>query len=88
MNIKNKKYEKDFTPLDEECDCYCCRNYTRAYLHHLMKCEEGFGGRLCSIHNIRFLIGRWKGQEKAIREDRFLEFAAETLARFGSERGC
>ena len=88
VNIKNKKYEKDFTPLDEECDCYCCRNYTRAYLHHLMKCEEGFGGRLCSIHNIRFLIRTMESARKAIREDRFLEFAAETLARFGTERGC
>ena len=88
VNIKNKKYEKDFTPLDEECDCYCCRNYTRAYLHHLMKCEEGFGGRLCSIHNIRFLIRTMERARKAIREDRFLEFAAETLARFGTERGC
>ena len=88
VNINNKKYEKDFTPLDEECDCYCCRNYTRAYLHHLMKCEEGFGGRLCSIHNIRFLIRTMERARKAIREDRFLEFAAETLARFGTERGC
>lgn len=88
VNIKNKKYEKDFMPLDEECDCYCCRNYTRAYLHHLMKCEEGFGGRLCSIHNIRFLIRTMERARKAIREDRFLEFAAETLARFGTERGC
>ena len=67
VNIKNKKYEKDFTPLDEECDCYCCRNYTRAYLHHLMKCEEGFGGRLCSIHNIRFLIRTMERARKAIK---------------------
>lgn len=88
VNIKNKKYERDFTPLDPDCDCYCCRNYTRAYLHHLMKCEEGFGGRLCSIHNIRFLIHTMERARKAIQEDRFLEFAAETLARFGTERGC
>ncbi len=88
VNIKNRRFERDFAPLDPDCDCYCCRNYTRAYLHHLMKCEEGFGGRLCSIHNIRFLIHTMERARDAIKEDRFLEFAAETLARFGTERGC
>jgi queuine tRNA-ribosyltransferase len=88
INIKNARYEKDFTPLDPKCDCYCCQNYTRAYLHHLMKCEEGFGGRLASIHNIRFLIQTMEEARKAIREDRFLDFAAQRLDEFGNERGC
>lgn len=88
VNIKNRRYERDFSPLDPECDCPCCRNYTKAYLHHLMKCEEGFGGRLCSLHNIRFLIHQMEEARKAIREDRFLEFAAQVLSDFKSERGC
>ena len=88
VNIKNRKYERDFTPLDPDCDCPCCKIYTKAYLHHLMKCEEGFGGRLCSLHNIRFLIHQMERAREAIREDRFLEFAAEVLSDFKGERGC
>ena len=88
INIKNARYEKDFTPLDPDCDCYCCKNYTRAYLHHLMKCEEGFGGRLCSIHNIRFLIRTMEQAREAIKNDRFLEYASERLAAFKTQRGC
>ena len=87
INIKNKKYERDFTPLDPECDCYCCQNFTRAYLHHLMKCDEILGQRLCSIHNLRFLIRLMEKAREAIKEDRFLEFEAETMAKFGSDRG-
>ena len=87
INIKNKKYERDFTPLDPECDCYCCQNFTRAYLHHLMKCDEILGKRLCSIHNLRFLIRLMEKAREAIKEDRFLEFEAETMAKFGSDRG-
>lgn len=87
INIKNKKYERDFTPLDPECDCYCCQNFTRAYLHHLMKYDEILGKRLCSIHNLRFLIRLMEKAREAIKEDRFLEFEAETMAKFGSDRG-
>lgn len=87
INIKNAKYKHDFTPLDPKCDCYCCRNYTRAYLHHLMKCEEGFGGRLCSLHNIRFLIHTMEEAREAIKNDRFLEFAAKRLSAFKGDRG-
>ena len=88
INIMKGKYASDFTPIDEHCDCYACRNYTKAYIHHLMKCQEGFGSRLCSIHNIRFLIQTMEEARIAIKEDRFLEFAAERLQMFGSERGC
>lgn len=87
INIRNQKYERDFSPLDEECDCYCCKNYTKAYLHHLMKCEEGLGDRLCSIHNIRFLIKNMEMAREAIKNDRFNEFAEATMHKFGSPRG-
>ena len=56
MNVKNAKYKEDFTSLEKECDCYTCKHYTKAYIHHLIKCEETLGQRLLSIHNIRYLI--------------------------------
>ncbi|MFA6830401.1 MAG: tRNA guanosine(34) transglycosylase Tgt, partial [Bacilli bacterium] len=88
INIMKGKYATDFSPLDEQCDCYACRNYTKAYIHHLMKCEEGLGARLCSIHNIRFLIQAMEEAREAIKNDRFLEYSAYRLNMFGNERGC
>ena len=87
VNIRDAKYERDFTPLDAECDCYCCKNYTKAYLRHLYKCDETFGKRLLSIHNVRFLIHMMEGAREAIKEDRFEEYKNEFLAKFGDERG-
>ncbi len=88
INIRKAIYAHDFTPLDPECDCYCCRNYTKAYLHHLFRCNEGFGLRLMSIHNIRFLVHLMEQTRKAIREDRFSEFRQEYLANMKfDERG-
>ncbi|MCI2067988.1 MAG: tRNA guanosine(34) transglycosylase Tgt [Bacilli bacterium] len=87
VNILNAKYEHDFTPLDEECDCYACTHFTKAYLHHLMKCDEELGKTLCSIHNLRFLISTMEKARVAIKEDRFNEFAKETMDKFGDKRG-
>ena len=87
VNIKNEKYKEDFTPLDDKCDCYCCKNYTKAYLRHLYICDETFGKRLLSIHNVRFLIHLVEQARKAIKEDRYKEFKEETLKEFGDERG-
>ena len=72
--IKNAKYKEDFTPLDKECDCECCRNYTKAYLRHLFNAGEILGARLLSKHNLRFLIKLLSDIRKAINEDRFLDF--------------
>ncbi len=80
INIRKAQYKEDFTPLDPKCDCYTCRNYTRAYLNHLCRANEGFGTRLFSIHNIRFLIKLMEDARTAIKEDRFNEFKEETLA--------
>ena len=55
--IRNASYAEDFEPLDPECDCYTCRTYSRAYLRHLIRCDEIFGLRLMSLHNLHFLIG-------------------------------
>lgn len=87
VNIKSAQYKKDFSPLDEECDCYACRHYTKAYLHHLFVTGEEFGKRLNSIHNIRFLIRIVEGARKAIQEDRFISYKEEVLAKYGDLRG-
>ena len=87
VNIKNEKYKEDFTPLDNECDCYTCKNYTKAYLRHLYVSNESLGQRLLSIHNLRFLISIVEGARKAIKEDRFLEYKDEILKKYGDSRG-
>lgn len=87
VNIRDAKYKEDFSPLDPECDCYCCKNYTKAYLRHLYVCDEIFGKRLLSIHNVRFLISVMEGARKAIQEDRFLEYKNQVLEAFGDKRG-
>ena len=81
--IKNKEYEKDFTPLDSKCDCYCCKNYTKAYLRHLFKANEMLGQRLLSIHNVNYLVKLADNIRQAIKEDRFLEFKEEFYAKYG-----
>ncbi len=88
INIKKKDYETDFTPLDPHCDCECCKNYTRAYLRHLHRCNEGLASRLMSIHNLRFLIRLTEEARKAIKENRYLDFKKEVYAKMGfDERG-
>jgi queuine tRNA-ribosyltransferase len=88
INIRKAMYKHDFSPLDEKCDCYCCRNYTRAYLNHLFRTEEGFGTRLLSIHNVRFLLRLMEDARRAIHQDRFNDFKQETLAQMKfDERG-
>ncbi|MCI7068180.1 MAG: tRNA guanosine(34) transglycosylase Tgt [Mollicutes bacterium] len=87
INIRKAQYKEDFTPLDPECDCYTCKHYTKAYLHHLFMCNEEFGKRLNSIHNIRFLIKVVEGARKAIQEDRFKEYEEEILRKYGDIRG-
>lgn len=81
ISIRKSIYKNDFTPLDPECDCYTCRNYTKAYLNHLQRTNEGFGTRLMSIHNLRFLVKLMEDARKAIKEDRFNDFKEETLAK-------
>jgi len=81
--IKNQQYERDFTPLDPECDCYTCRNYTKSYLRHLFKAEEMFGQRLLSYHNVYFLLKLMEQVRQAIKEDRLLSFRDEFFAKYG-----
>ena len=83
VNIKNARYERDFSPLDEECDCYCCQNYSKAYLRHLFKNNEIFCAMLLSEHNIRFLVHMMENIREAIEEDRFLEYKREFYDKYG-----
>ena len=72
--IKNKVYELDDRPLDEGCDCYACKNYTRGYIRHLFKAKEILGQRLATYHNLHFLIKLMNDSREAIKEGRFKEF--------------
>ena len=85
ININNEKYKEDFTPIDLECDCYTCRNYTKAYLRHLHKADELFGKSLLSIHNVRFLLQLSEDIREAIRQDRLLDFKEEFLNKYGRD---
>jgi queuine tRNA-ribosyltransferase len=82
--VRNAEYAKDFSPLDDECDCYACRNYSRAYIRHLFKAKEILGARLTTIHNLRFLINLMDGIRQAIMEDRLLDFREEFYTKYGS----
>lgn len=81
--VKNAKYARDFTPLDPKCDCYTCKNYTRAYIRHLIKTDETFGLRLTSYHNTYFLLDLMKKVRQAIRDDNLLEFREAFREEYG-----
>ena len=81
--VRNATYEHDYRPVDEECDCYCCRNYTRAYIRHLIKCKEILGVRLLSIHNINFLTNLMERVRIEIENDNLLEFSKEFYKKYG-----
>jgi queuine tRNA-ribosyltransferase len=80
--VRNAEYKEDFGPLDYECDCYTCKNYSRAYIRHLINVNEILGARLLSIHNIRFLTKLMENIKKAIWEDRLLDFRDEFYKKY------
>ena len=80
--IKNAQYARDFGPMDDECDCYACQHFSRAYVRHLFKAGEITAGRLASIHNLRFLIHLMEQIRQAIAEDRFLDFRREFYEKY------
>ncbi|MFA7163777.1 MAG: tRNA guanosine(34) transglycosylase Tgt [Eubacteriales bacterium] len=81
--VRNASYERDFTPLDPDCDCYTCQNFTKAYLRHLIKANEILASTLLSIHNLRFLIKLMEEVKMAILEDRILEYKNEFFRKYG-----
>lgn len=83
--VRNAAYARDFGPLDPECDCYACRNYSRAYIRHLIKANEILGLRLTTIHNLYFLFRLMDRIRWAIAEDCLEDMAAEFYARYGKQ---
>ena len=82
INISNAKFVKDFNKIDEGCECYSCRNYTKAYLSHLFRAKEMLGGTLATIHNVYFINKLVCDMRKAILEDKFFEFKKEFLENY------
>ena len=86
MVIRNAEYAHDFRPIEEDCDCYACKNHTRAYIRHLFKAGEITAARLASIHNLRFLLHMMEEIRTAIAEDRLEEYRAEFYSRYDMTR--
>ena len=85
INLNNAKFAHDFTPIEEGCDCYTCKHYTRGYLRHLITVGESLGGSLISIHNIRFLIRMMEEIREAIKEDRFISYKEQFLSKYNKK---
>ncbi|MCP3030432.1 tRNA guanosine(34) transglycosylase Tgt [Halobacillus sp. A1] len=81
--VRNAKFARDFRPIDENCDCHTCRNYSRAYIRHLVKSSETFGFRLTTYHNLYFLLKLMRRVREAIREDRLGDFREEFFEQYG-----
>ena len=81
--VKNAQYARDFRPIDEKCDCYTCKHYSRAYIRHLIKCDEIFGLRLASIHNVHFLLNLMKQVRYHLENDSLLDFRQAFFEEYG-----
>ncbi len=86
INLNNAKYKEDLSPVEEGCDCYTCQNYSKAYIRHLITTGETLGGRLLSIHNIRFLIKLTEDLREAIKNDNILEYKEDFLSRYEKKK--
>lgn len=82
INIKNSKYKTDFTPVEDGCNCYACKNYTKAYIRHLITNNETFGARLLSIHNITFLTNLMADIRENIKNDTLEKYRDEFIKRY------
>ena len=82
INFNNAKFKEDLRPVEEGCDCYCCKNYSRAYIRHLISVGESLGGSLLSIHNIRFLIRETEEIREAIKNDKFKEYKENFIRQY------
>jgi queuine tRNA-ribosyltransferase len=84
IKIRNQQYQFDTRPLDENCSCYTCRNYSRSYLKHLDKCKEMLGSRLNTIHNLHYYLELMQGLRDAIETHGFDEFTNNFYEQRGS----
>ncbi|MBX9768181.1 MAG: tRNA-guanine transglycosylase, partial [Bdellovibrionales bacterium] len=84
ISIKREQYKADPSPLDPECDCYTCKNYSKAYLRHMFLCGEILGGRLSTIHNLHFYMHLMSRARSSIKDGSWPQFRDDCLRRFGS----
>lgn len=82
FNVSNGSYRRDFSPIDEECNCYTCKNYSRAYLNHLFRAKEILGPTLATIHNLHFIVNLVDEMRLSIEAGNFLEFKKDFLGRY------
>ena len=87
FNVSNGSFKRDFSPIDEECGCYTCTNYSRAYLNHLFRSKEILGSTLATIHNLFFIVNLVEQMRIAINNGEFLEYKNEFLGRYQSKNG-
>ena len=83
--VRNAGYADDFSPLDPECDCPVCQNYSRAYIRHLIKCNEILGARLLTYHNLYFTLKLMEKVREAIRSDTLLDLKKDVFSKYGLE---
>jgi queuine tRNA-ribosyltransferase len=86
LTIRNAPFTQDFTPLDPACNCYTCKNFSRAYLRHLFNAEEILGLRLVSLHNVHFYLDMMRKIREAIAQDKFREFKKEFLKNYAGDK--
>ena len=82
LTVRNAEFKTDLTPIEEDCDCYACKHYSKSYIRHLINTDEMLGAELLSIHNLRFLTKLTEKIKEAIWQDRLLDFKAEFLKDF------
>jgi queuine tRNA-ribosyltransferase len=85
VKIRNAFHKRDTGPLDAECDCYTCKNFSRSYLHHLDKCREMLGGQLNTIHNLHYYQTIMQQMREALSNDTFDEFLTDFYSKQGLE---
>ncbi|MCF6179233.1 MAG: tRNA guanosine(34) transglycosylase Tgt [Geopsychrobacter sp.] len=84
LRLTNRQYRRDFFPVDPACDCYCCKNFSRAYLHHLFNANEILSATLSAIHNVHFYLNMVDGARKAIEANDYIAFKEDFLGNYGS----
>lgn len=87
LNIENAAYRDDFTPIESDCECYTCKNFTRAYLSHLFHSKEILANTLATIHNVYFIVNMVGSVRQSILDDRFGEYKREFIARYYTQPG-
>lgn len=85
LRLTNREYRRDFFPVDPSCDCYCCQNFSRAYLHHLFNANEILSATLSAIHNVRFYLNMVAAARSAIEENDYIAFKQNFLGAYNSK---